>query len=708
VRVLASLDQDISWRGRALLLLAAVVLLLLSRLPFLVSQPDWGVFWPEHYWMATDPGLLERWNEHAAEGSVTLSDLDPMLYQFHYHSGIRWVVEAARLAGWVTGGSGPTQLKLVGLGASTLALVSMLLTLFHVWPRQPARWVIPLFVAWLVPPALLVWMTLMPMGHYLETWFFHALLLPPLVMVLSDRAGRSSMAATGVAVGLATAYSFSNAVFCVLLLGSYLLFSERSIRERIVSTGLFAGAFALFAFLIRMERLDLVVRRISVASPTASASSLLGRVVDNAHWFVSREPVLEGGTWVRRGLWATLSPGTPWSDMAAWCLLVAVLLGVVYLWRWVPALRSRVLRSTLPLSSRLLASQGVLVAMIVGVELVMLQDTGDTTYAIVGYATIAYPPLLFGLAQGLAAALGAARWRGLGVAFALPLVALLVVGWAQSAQHNLRALDRVGLQAAPQWRVPNLLGAAIDVPGPDRVPELERRCLGLYPGNERFCATVAWTEVLRRSDDAGATPPCNGLPEGPASACRLAVGAVTCHAQSNQRPSQAWLATCDERAPQAVAECRSGCYRGGTDYPAPQWAIRTLPELCGCGEGAPCTSWSDRACLEATAYMLTGMPPLPGRDGSPLPKPCEAWPSDWGGLCQQIAGAAQARLGERSCEDVYLQRVASGPSMGDGLIYGQCIQAGVLDWALYPPCVIGVAKALEGVSCSWRGTELRL
>jgi len=132
-----------------------------------------------------------------------------------------------------------------------------------------------------------------------------------------------------------------------------------------------------------------------------------------------------------------------------------------------------------------------------------------------------------------------------------------------------------------------------------------------------------------------------------------------------------------------------------------------LYDLCvGSGPG---TGWSERACLEGVAWLATGMPVLPERTRDPGAGPCSHWPPAWRGLCEDLGTVRRAGPQEQSCEQVYLDRFSVALPERNELIYQQCAFAGTIARdGVYPPCVIGAARVLEGLSCSWRGTELKL
>jgi len=706
----------------------ALVLLVLSRLPFLVSHSDWGVFFMEHLWLLTDSAAIERWEDLTGRSDGSLAAVDQGLYEAHYHSGALWLTETIRTVGWLTGGYGLLQLKLVGLVASMLALVAYLVALFQVWPRQPLRWAVTVFVVWLAPPTLLLWLTLMPMGHYMETWFFHALFLPPLVLVCSDRAGPGSLAAIGVAVGLACTYVFSNVVFGVLLAGMFVLFSTRNLRGKALGLASLVGVSAATWLLIAGPRFQAALGRLEPdEGQQRTLASLFERVVANVGHLTSQAVVVNGDTWCRRGFFSVLEPSAgATGGTAAYALAVASGLGALFLLGHVALLLHPRRRAALGLPQRLLAAHGLLLMMTVTAYGLILDPKNGM--AIVSYMTLSYAALMFGLSQGAAELVtrGPTWVRALGGVPVLGLLVLLGAGWSHSSQHALRDLDRPDIQRADFRRMGRIATMeSMEGEGDIDPAAVQDFCDRAAPGNDAFCDVQGWISALpalgQRADATDEDKRmavwasiCAAAPSDQQEPCAKASGALrTGGPACDFRASGPGLGASCEAFPVHLRQaCITGLHRG----PVVQHnhfnrcAVREVLKLCGVGEPGVPVEWGGRACLEATAMMLTGMPPLPPRPDVRPTGACGAWPADWQGLCLQIGAARQAGPDETSCEDVYRSRFASSLPPADELILQQCAYAGALPigWELYPSCVIGVARAQEGLQCSWRGDALRL
>ncbi len=705
-----------------------MLLLILSRLPFLVSHVDYGVFHHEHLFMLTDAAAVARWAEIDGGHEASLPSLDYNMYAHHQHAGGRWVTEAIRQVGRLTSEHSLREHKLIGLGASIVALCAYLLALLQVWPHRPARWAAAVFVCFLAPPTLLLWQTLMPMGHYAETWLFHALFLLPLVSILADRAGPRTLFATGLFAGVATAYTVTNVVFPVLLGGLALLVSKQPARRRAINTAALGGGFSATWLLLGASRVGAVVGRVAETDPSGGADvGGLQLIAATALKLVSRRTVVLGDGFARRGYLAVFEPAHDAAGTAAaYGLLGAALLGALYLlWNAWLLLNPRT-RSQLGLARRMLGAQGLLLLLTLGCYLLLapgLSGAGATSYL-----SPTYPAVLFGIAQGgvtlLAwASTGRRRWV---IAPVVVLALVLGVGWGQSSLRNLRRPDLPGVERADFERFATVAEHRSD---PTDVAAVEDYCLRAHPENDRACAVLAWQPSMRRAipslggevgdllqleaDERAQhlAAVCAGAPPDRRQSCAMSAGAWASNAVSCELSADGpGLATMCEHLPAGARQaCVTGSYRGALDVEVfPKCTLRTVVELCE-AQDPPSNRWRERACLESTAMLMTGMPPLPVSSSAPPVGGCSDWPRDWQGLCQQLARSRRAEASDRSCEQVYRDRFATELPSRDRLIYQQCAYARLLfpERDVFPSCAIGIAKALDGLVCSWRGSALR-
>ena len=132
--------------------------------------------------------------------------------------------------------------------------------------------------------------------------------------------------------------------------------------------------------------------------------------------------------------------------------------------------------------------------------------------------------------------------------------------------------------------------------------------------------------------------------------------------------------------------------------------------------------WAERTCLETVAWLMVGMPSLPAAQGE-VSAVCRAWPAGWQGLCQSLASRQPAEPGTPSCEDEYVARFVPRIPARHQLVYQQCAFTDLLvdqldlmgiaglnrhQASILPSCLIGAARALDGLECSWSGADLAL
>ena len=744
-------------RRRLLFLAVAVLLLVASRVPFLTHHGDWGIFDLEHLWMITDPAAITRARAVNPEQGLTLAQFDEPLFGVHFHAGGRWVTDSVRLIGNVTDQHTLLELKLLGLLFSLVALSVYLATLMRIWPEEPLRWGLATLITWLAPPTLLLWMTLMPMGHYMESWLFHALSLPAVALAASGRLGPKSMVPIGVACGVACVYVFSNIIFAGLIGATYLLFTTDALRRRVLTLSVAVLAFAATWLPFAGSRLPTLWNRLLISGPRqASAQADLGeQVLQNLSFIASPELLLRGDGFCHRGLLAVLEPSAgSGADGLAWIVVSAAFLSVGYLGWHVALLVRPSTRRAMDLPARLLAVNGLLLIAFVSAYLLFLGGRGaeGRHMQYVSYLTLSYPPLMYGVSMG-AAALVAKRHRVLRALGAVPVTALvgvLALGWVHTAQWASRDIDRPDVQRTDYRKtgelIPMVLGPELDT------AEAAAGCLALFPENRAFCEAKAWEIGMgqrgTRDDVAELRRFCMQAAPEDRDACGVAFGWLRYHVLESEGAGAG--PTAAQRACQSEPEdlrrgCLSGAYRSNQadPYNIPWWSVMRTLDLCQARERTQ-PLWAERACLEVTAWAMTGMPLLPEPDGGPVPEACAAWPDAWTGLCQRLGTVRPAREGERSCEEEYVARFVPRLAERNSLVYQQCVFVDLLpdhldlkrgwdsddsiEWlsgreavsdlpgsadlpsplSILPSCVIGVARALEGVSCSWSGSPLRL
>ena len=700
---------------------AAVLLLLVSRLPFLTANVDWGVFHPEHLWIITDAAAVAR-SAALDEGTpATLGELDLGLYAIHYHAGGRWVTEAVRWLGVLTGGFGVLQMKLLGLLGSLIALCGYTVGVMRLWPGDARRWWLPVGMVWLFPPTLFLWMTLVPMGHYMETWFFHGLFLPLYATMLADRATTRHWLLAGLLGGVATAYVLTTAVLPGLLAVGWLLITRHDVRQRAISLGAMALAFlavwlptgGVRYYSVMMWADEFLEDPGERGGVVVTVGEALVRLFTNA-------VVVDGDGWSRRGMFALFEPANSvLGTAAAWVLALAAGAGCAYLLWHAYLFLHPGRRGELDVPGRVLALHGLMLPIGFAAYLVLITWWYHQAY--VCYLTLSYPPLLFGLGAGAAAAW--ARWgRGAGVA-AVGLLVVMAIGWGESVAFTNRAIDRPPIQRMDHGRAEALTRFALDsgdaLPDPAAVSAV---CERLHPQNSVFCSALGWQALanqMRAESEGVAGPQLAGRlsnvcseaeANGNGEACALAAGGQLFEDGLCDAPMAKGLSDVCADFPEALRpSCVSGIYRGAVvDGSSLGLQCSTSRMLGLCTSGAPISTWQHRACLEGLAFFITGAPALPSAvEGSPAA--CEGWPPDLRGLCAHLATARPADGSTPSCEDVYRTRFVEAEPDSNELLYQQCAHLDILTgFDLYPSCAVGVLRATDAVSCSWDGSGLRL
>jgi len=715
----------------ARLLVACLCLLVLSRLPALLHTPDFGVFWVEHLWEVEDPAAVKVW-ERVFDRAGSVIDIDPGLYTVHYHGGSLAVTAAVLALSRLTGSDGLLQLELVGLLASLLALVAYFTALVQTWPGERARWGFAVFVAFLAPPTLFFWITIIPLGHFTDTWFFHALSMPVFVALCRGRGSPLTLGLLGIVAGVATWYVFSNAVFVALFAACVLCWGAGGWRGKLVRLVALSATWAVTWLQLSWPRMDEVVHRVrTVAVPSSEAAGnragwirVFDNVPGNLDEFLTLDALIEGGSWCLRGLFALVEPaGSPFGIIAGAVIGLTIAAGALYMtWHTLLLLRPRRwLQMTLP--QRVYAVQGLfLLPTVLG--FFVFRNPGDSMQLLM-YLTPGYCVWLFGASQSLWDGVTHANpWARRTASGAVLFVGvLLAIGWVESTTWVARPLDRpdLGVTSFRQVRRSASMGVGNEF-GPSGVRQVRDYCTKAHPGSDSFCVELAWAESAHPPEphsapgtgDPDLLARCLRAPPEERVACATAVGSrfagsAACDTGSHEGP----LADrCTDFPPELRQACLTGVHRGPlapyrVGIPCSQ---KLLMAMCGGEDPNTPRDWRFRTCLEALGPMLTGAPPWPEPSASAATGPCAGWPHDWRGLCEDLAAARIAGPDERSCEDIYLERFAERVPTTNKLVYEQCIYIGSQPngWEFYPSCVIGVAKAMEGLECSWSGAPLRL
>lgn len=699
------------------LLAIGLTLFLLSRLPLLLASPDWGPFSMEHCFFLSVPGVVDALQEQFLGQPFSIASVGPNLFRDDFHGGSWWVGTLTHtVSGWI-GTRGLLSLKLVSVFHALVAFAIYLAVLGYVWRQRFARVAFPVFVAWLAPPTMLLWSSLLLMGHYYETWFFHALYLPPLILLLQGRMPLWGMALLGMGCGLAVDYAFSNLVYLVLSVLLYLRFSARTLSERFTAVVAYlAGvSFTTMPFYLEPGRLGSITHRVSESGVSRGFLSSLAHRLDA--WFTLSHftnASLYGDGWSRRGLFSVIYQGLHrnmgagetrgWGFFLACVVTAAALISAAYLFYHAALLLRRRSRF-LDLGGRLIAAHGLLLLGQLSASVLFENPYPKSSYT--SYKSICYAAVLFGLGQVLArisSLHGWLRWPGRGAA--LLLCAVFGLGWLSSATWNMRDPLRPPLERCDNERalyLANKHGLPDEADPPDQW--VKRRCVAAFPHNEAFCRSLTWDVVLKHNDPGH----CKSLPGPLPAVCAASWGRYhhlerTCGTY-NMKIKYKTLSPqfCSQFEGELKGACLSGAHQGSKlGYPEPPWCQNAFINLCRKILRPGTTQW--RACLQQTAWLNKGMGPFPAPEGEGHWK-CEHWPEVWRGLCLRAVTARPPGQGETACEQVYLDRFARELPRKNSLLYEQCLRAEGEGptVGLYPPCAIGVARITEGLRCRWDG-----
>jgi hypothetical protein len=694
-------------------IILSVVALLLARVPFFFHNPDWGMVATEHCFFLVHPDIHAHRQALSPDEHVPFWTVNPKQIKLHFHAGAAWMSHAVRLLHGVLGIRSLVLLKIVGtaLTAAFVGLLAWALTRVWVRPEERACVLIPLF-ACVFPPSWFLWFGLTPQGHYTETYFFYALMLPFMVAEARGHLRWRGLLALGVLGGLATAYTFSNAGLVLAVVSAHLLLARYPllgrIRDAAVSCAVTAATFLL------VGRPGTTFRRLSHglfhsgedgAGEAAQAAATTGMESASALDAVRDHVAMLFG-FHRTGMLDVSDPGL---GFAVALLLAGVALygGVVLAAQALRLVHPR-LRATSTPAERFLGINGIVAAAFVLAYLAFDPYTGPhEDMNKTGNLMTTFPALFVGVGGALGSAARTIRLplRLVAVAVSLLCGVLLVVGWIGALRTNARTLDRPEFGPCDCVHVD---GYFWDPPGDsaprgildpieprfDRIAG-EARCQASIPEGDELCAFTGWALAAHLDTEGG----CAHAPEEQRELCAQAFGAV----KYGQDTCMAPTTPADDLCAGFTGELRRACVSGAYQSAATQYTVYECPaSLLGMCDATFTDPVAFSACAEQLASLQGGMPLLP--TGGPVPDPsCTSWPEPWIGLCERaVAIAALSPPGQRrpACEDVYRERFAEDvPDLGR-VYYDQCLS---LTTESYPWCAVGVARLRGEADCAWRG-----
>jgi len=692
---------------------------LVTRLPFVLDNPDWGpVLIPEHCFFLSAPVIHENRQALSPGEAVPFWIVNPEQILQSFHAGIGLMHGLVRAVYEISSIRTVAALKIIGLALLSLYLAVLVWALNAIWPREPLRIAVPVFLS-TVPPTLFLWETMFPLGHYTETYLVYGLLLPYVVAVARRRVSVVQRLSAGALVGAAMAYTFSNAVFLV----AFVLFRAAAGSDTSKGRALQLPV-DLLAFLVPSALTFALLGRLSSLSYRLT-SSMYGGTDGPYSVYVTAPENANPGSWM---IWATYLgdlievgvggrlAGSPLLFRGGTALLaVVVIAGALAMLStarrvyWPPA-RSPSAQTNA--SDRFLSLNGLLLLGFCGAFHLFESGAFKPIY----YLEPVFPMLFVG--AGTLFAAGVAHRR---VIVRLPAILVLVtcgicllLGWRDNYLFNARLRqvpDQEGCDSlcldgyfwdetpdAEPWRPPALRTAAWHPVAFDRVGGT-RRCARSLPGNDHACALHGFVgENWYRGNLS-----CAGLTAEDARTCAQAIGAT--HPVCD--PGSVTLAkppeSCASFEGELLDACITGAFQGSTYGVSFDDCMRTLSQLCTETFPEPAAR---AACFEQTAALTYAVSSFPEPSPQP-PARCSSWPAPWLGLCERALAATDAPCSTgdpQCCEEIYARRFSEELPDHGRIPYDECLMA--LGGGYYPWCAIGVARQLGEVECSWSGASV--
>jgi len=706
-------------RPRTLVLLALAALAL-SRAPFFLHNPDWGLLNFEHCFVLSWPEIYA--NRQAVDPDPTQPFGIVDVPQFTgYHGGSAVVGHQVRWLATLLGTRTLLVHKVLGTLLTALFIGALAWALARLWPSPTDRLRV-LFPLALVafPPTFFLWATMTPKGHYLESHLIYGLFLPFYVAAARSALTWRWLLVAGLLGGAATAYCPSNGIFFGILLAAYLAFAELSWRGRLWRTAASCAAAAVALVLLFGNPLQVVDAFVAESLLESLLGAVLGSGAEGQvaaepdEWSIRRD-LLPNAMVITNDFFDVLPAGRqPWWSLLARLGGIAVALGAatLLLKESLGSFGESEEAAETQAPGRFMAINALLLVVAsIGFLAFRHHLSSGLTTAAVDFLVPAYPPLFIGSGALLATMVRAPRRavRRLGWAVTALAAVGLGAGWICEIGTNARPItrpefgscDSIQLTAyfyqlhSPPSRQP--LRSPFRGPLDYRIEyDLgQRRCAASEPGDGDTCAF--WRYAMESAEPDRAAGFCESRPLADQAVCARATGAQLYSADVCHDPTDTPGNICQQCTGGLHAECLSGAWQGVMVSQEPP-CVCSLTDLCRT-EQLDLVELS--ACLEQTAALLNGMPSLPLPSD---PRACPDWPEGWRGLCER-----RDRLLElspprdaASCEAVYLDRYAHELPSHGRLAYDQCL---VTSTETYPWCAIGIARLRGETDCAWAGFD---
>jgi len=691
---------------------------LLTRIPLMLDNPDWGpAIDPEHCFLLSAPDAYAKQRECSTAELPPLSAIDEGQIIHHYHLGSALMFHVTWQMYRVLGTRSLVVIKIFGTFLTLIFAALFTWYLRRMWGDRLAPVLVPIFLV-AVPPALFMWVTLLPRGHHFENHLFYALFLPFVVLEAERSSSRASMILLGALGGLATAYTIAN----VLLLGTVLAFhvglpdarATRRLVHRLANAAIaLCSAAALFTLTGRSTRLLTRLRSsvLGIADPpdpvTASDLSFWQRGID-----IARQLWLDNGVRLfSPHPWLPTHPTGRLEVVTGTIVMVVALAGFAAL--MAALVRIIALRHGTP-NERFLAFNAVLVLVSFAAYVVVHPSwrlLGDPRYLI-----LVYPPLFVGIGALCVHGLVTRTLVGRCVVYGGMALAgiLLLAGWVDSYATNSAPRSAPADTSCDVYRLDYYF---TDIPKRDHLSRVSGEALvapGVLPADEDspLCCEASWPgdvetclflRDLVRAEHLHVEFACPAAPDEAHNRCARAYGAVLGTCDPDAIADRANLDLCSSFTGGAFDACVSGAYMGS--HYRDSWnagCIKRVLDLCV--RDFPEAPEHD-ACIEQVSAMMYGMPDLPDASAD-MPARCADWPLPWQGLCDrahQLSAQMQQDAGSPCCEDVYLERFAEQLPDHAGWAYRSCRERAR---PVFPNCAVGVARSRGETECRWCSTAI--
>jgi len=697
-------------------LLLAVGLVVLSRAPFLLHNPDWGPQLYDAHCFLFSAAQIHA-DRRAIDPGVPFWVVNPEQLANHYHGGATFMMVAVKALFDITGARSLALVKVLGIAYTAIFALAMTWVLRRFGSsRRRVLWVAPLLIL-ACPPPFFLWVTLFPQGHYFETHAFYAAFLPFAVLAAERRLGPWSLIAAGLLGGLLTAFVVTNALFLITLLVFYVVGrgSSQSLRARLAlsagAAALGAGVFALLAnpsmLVMRLEQTQSDIR---TGLPSLLAGDFEYAINDLDPWFAWTQHVDLLFGIANRGFVGTelvpLSLALGHAPLALF--LCGAIAGAVHAARLVV----RPARATQPPLSRFIAFNGLLAATFLLFYLAIGVGVGPASIYNAFYLVPCYTPLIVCIGAFLATTethrLLVARISGRVLAFLA--AGVLAAGWISS--YRAMAAPRFWPEDCVCdsrwfdgyfWETREVEDAAWFRPSPREADfDLDdgiSRCRRSRTDSEQACIYMGY---LLRAHLVGDPLRCDETPPAHQGLCARAVGASRhyCAAMDDLHPDSVGERPCDELEGDLRDACVDGSYHGDHIGDGMFTCVQLFRGLCeSLADDAVRSSCSE----QIGAFAYHGSAAFPSASPA-MPSECESFPEAWQGLCERgVRLAAEGRGAPNApyCEDVFSERYSRALPAEGVLNYDICLTTSRVD---YPWCAIGLARLRGETDCRWRGT----